>query len=234
MNNQDVVEKIAGTSWFKEVDPALIAKLVECSHIRRYAPDEFVYLVGDVQTHVFFILDGRIKISIMSQNGEEFVMTMWEHGMWFGEGAFLEGATMPLEARAVNNATLLAVPIALVDKVLENAQTFYKDILQDLIGRSNQLYMLIEMLLFKPLRVRVVARMLQLVDLFGEENDGEIILPLQFSQSDFARMSGGSRQRINKIFRQWAADGIVSKKGKNHIVHDIEALRAQLEVNDDD
>ena len=76
MNSSDLVEKIAGSDWFKDVDANLIAKLASGSHIRRYAPNEFVYLVGDVETHVFFILEGRVKLSIISQNGEEFVMTM--------------------------------------------------------------------------------------------------------------------------------------------------------------
>lgn len=232
--DQQVVDHISNSSWFREVDTRLIAELVEGARIRRYAPDEFIYLTGDTQTHVFFILDGRVKISLMSHNGEEFVMTMWEHGMWFGESGFLEDATMPLEARALNDVTLLAVPNVLLDRLMRNDPKYYRNILHDTIRRSTQLYRLIDLLLFKPLRVRVVARMLQLVELFGEKDGSEIILPLRISQADFARMSGGSRQRINKVFRQWAADGIVSKKGRSHIVHDLDALRAQLEVKDDD
>ena len=234
MNDQNLVESISNSDWFNNVDPNLITKLLEGSRVRRYAPDEFIYLVGDMQSHVFFILEGRVKISIMSHNGEEFVMTMWEKGKWFGQSSFLEGSTMPLEARAINNVSVLAVPNVWLDKVLENDTNFNRNVLHDVIARSNQLYMLIDMLLFKPLRVRVVARMLQLADLFGEKVEEGIVLPLRFSQADFARMSGGSRQRINKIFRQWAADDIVIKKGRTHVVRNLEALKAQLEVQDDD
>ena len=200
MNDQKIAEHISNSSWFKEVDAKRIEKLVEGSRVRRYVADEFIYLAGDIQTHLFLILDGRIKVSIMSHNGEEFVMTMWEKGMWFGESGFVEGAPMPLETRAVNDVMVLAVPNSLLDRVMENDSEFYRTVLHEVIARSSQLYMLIDMLLFKPLRVRVVARMLQLVDLFGEKDGDEIVLPLRFSQADFARMSGGSRQRINKIF----------------------------------
>ncbi len=234
MNKDKIAKEVSASAWFAGIEQNKADRLVACSHVRNYAPDEFVYLVGDVQTHLFLILDGRVKVSIVSQEGDEFVLTMWEAGSWFGEGALLEGATMPLEARAVNSVTVLAVPIASIDKVLDTGVNFYRSILKDMIRRANQLYTLVEMLLFKPLRVRVVARMLHLIELFGQEVKDGIVLPLQFSQSDFARMSGGSRQRINKIFRQWANDGIVTKKGRHYIVHDIDALRAALQINEDD
>jgi len=229
MNKEDILEKVLNKGWFKNVDKNKATRLLGFSEVRKYRRGEFVYLVGDSQKYLFCILDGRIKISIVNQEGEEFVLTIWEDGYWFGESAILENATMPLEARSEADSTILAIPINAIDKATDNGAEIYKNIMQDMISRATELYSLVEMLLFKPLQVRVAARMLHLINLYGEESEIGVILPLQFSQADFARMSGGSRQRINKIFRQWASEGIVTKKGKNYIVHDVPGLQAAME-----
>jgi len=216
MNKEELIEKISSEGWLENVDIENIARILEFSEVRKYQSGEFLYLVGDTQNHIFCILDGRVKISIVNQEGEEFVLTIWERGYWFGESSFLKGSTMPS-----------------IDKVMENSVEFYRNVFQDMIRRATELYGLVEMLLFKPLQVRVAARMLHLINLYGQESAAGIILPLQFSQADFARMSGGSRQRVNKVFRQWASEGVVSKKGKNYIVHDMVRLRAALELTEE-
>lgn len=231
MDKHEVFNKIAGNGWFESVDEQKVAQLIDLSVVKKYDPSEFVYMIGDTQDSVFFVLEGQLKVSIVGQEGEEFMLTIWESGNWFGEAAFHSDHTMPLEVSATQASKVLVIPISAIDSVLDNGASFYRNIMLDMTGRAKLLYRLIEALLFMPLNARVAVRMLYLLQLFGEKSPEGIVLPLKFSQSDFARMSGGSRQRVNKVFRQWAEDGVVTKKGRNYIVHDVEALQAQTETS---
>lgn len=229
MDKQEILSRITGNGWFEGIDEQKVAQLVDLSAIKKYAPGEFVYMIGDIQDSVFFILEGQVKVSIVGQDGEEFVLTVWEPESWFGESAFHSDHSMPLEVSANKEVKVLAIPITAIDSVLDNGAAFYRSIMLDLIGRAKLLYRLVEALLFLPLNARVAVRMLHLLQLFGEKGEDGMVLPLKFSQSDFARMSGGSRQRVNKVFREWAELGVVSKRGRNYIVHDVEALQALTE-----
>lgn len=234
MIKEELINRILGGGWFDSISEPEIAHMVELSSVKKYRAGEFVYLVGDTQQNVFFILDGQVNISIIDPKGEEFVLTIWEAGGWFGETAFHSDSTMPLEARAKNDTTILVVPITAIDTALENGAMFYRNIMLDLIGRAKLLYKLVETLLFRPLRARVALRVLHLVELFGQPEGDSIVLPFKISQSDFARMSGGSRQRVNQIFRVWADMGIVNKQNKRYTVHDLDALKAEVEAAHED
>ena len=137
---------------------------------------------------------------------------------------------MPLEACAITDLKVLIVPVTVIDTILENGTLFYKNVMRDVIGRSQMLYKLVEMLLFSTLQARLAARVLHLTNIFGKPGPEGISLQLELSQSDFARMSGGSRQRVNMIFRDWASRRVVSKQKKHYVIHDIPALEAELKA----
>ncbi len=153
-------------------------------------------------------------------------------GQWFGEGAII-GMTKVIEVQTVTPATLLVVPLNAVKQVVGTEASFYKNILEDHMGRVQLLYELIAGMLFLPLRARLAGRLLYLLEMFGKPSDEGLVLDMKFSQQDFARMSMGSRQRINKIFREWQARDIYYKRSGKYIVKDIAALTEELEADDD-
>jgi len=233
MSKEIAKKLIANKGWFKEVDESKTAQIVELSYIKQYSSGEFIYMVGEKQDNVFFVIDGRVKISIAGLSGEEFVLAVWEKGTCFGEGSFSENRVMHLEARVMKDATLLVIPHTVINSVLGEETKFQRNIMQDMINRSKGIYELIEILLFKPLYARLAARLLHFISLYGQQSEDGTILPIQLSQSDLAGMSGGSRQRANKVFREWEKSGIVTKPGRYYIVHDIPALKAIMEQLDD-
>ena len=49
------------------------------------------------------------------------------------------------------------------------------------------------------------------------ESDG-LTLDVRLSEIDFARMSMGSRQRVNTSFREWMYDSVIGKCRDRHII----------------
>lgn len=232
MQTQDI-QNIAKRSWFKDVSSSELDLLVAKAAVRDYEVGQTIYGVGDKSDNLYCVLDGRITLSIVEPNGEEFGLTIWDRGCWFGEAAMHNDGVMPIQAKVSGAAKVLVLPITAIDECLPNPSSFYYNVTMDMISRAKQLYQLVEVLLFRPLRARVAMRVIHLIDMFGKEENGSFILPLKFNQSDFAEMSGGSRQRVNEIFRNWAEQGIVKKENKRYVVHDIGALRMELKATED-
>jgi len=224
---QLVIDNNLDQGWFKGLNKQEVTRLVELSDIKTYSEKEMVYLTGEVQECLYCVIDGLVRVSVVSTEGDRFPLIMWESGSWFGEGAFAEESVMQVEASAVSSTKILVTPIAAIDKALDNGATFYKNILRDMANRAQLMFRLVDMLLFKTLQARVATRILHLITMYGEPVPEGIRLPLEFSQLDLARMSGGSRQRVNKILGEWFSSGILSKKSKWYVVHDIEALEAE-------
>lgn len=234
LDKTSLLEQVSAGGWLHGISDAEISSVIELSTVKKFGVGEFIYMVGDEQQNLFCILDGQVSISIIDPRGEEFVLTIWETGGWFGEAAFHQSSEMPLEARAKTEVTVLLVPIPVIDTVLSNGATFYRNIMIDMVGRAKLLYKLVETLLFRPLRARVAMRILHLVELFGQQEGDSIVLPFKISQSDIARMSGGSRQRVNQIFRDWSDKGFISKENKRYMIHNIDALTVEMDAIDDE
>ncbi|MCH2191220.1 MAG: Crp/Fnr family transcriptional regulator [Gammaproteobacteria bacterium] len=227
------IQEIARNGWFKDISTTEIESLVAKARVCTYEEGECLYTVGGKSEGFYCILDGRVTLSIVQPNGEEFGLTIWDAGAWFGEAAMHNDGVMPIQAKVSSRAKVLVLPVSAIDQCLPNPSSFYYNVTMDMIGRAKQLYKLVELLLFKPLHARVAMRVIHLIEMFGKEKDGSFILPLKFNQSDFAEMSGGSRQRVNQIFRNWAEQGIVRKENKRYVVHDINALKKELDATED-
>jgi CRP/FNR family cyclic AMP-dependent transcriptional regulator len=228
LEKQQTLSVVNNQGWFLGLNDQEVSRLLDLSELTTYATDQVVYTAGDRQENLFCVIEGLIKVSIIGDQADIFPLTLWEAGNWFGEGALHDDSVMSLEAAASAKTIVLVVPIAAIDSALDNGTVFYKNILRDMIDRTQQLYHLVELLLFKTLQARVAARILHLIGSIGEQTEDGIKLPLDFSQSDIAHMSGGSRQRVNKIFRAWSSNGIVTKRGGWYMVHDVEALEAEV------
>lgn len=234
LEKQHLLRVVRNQGWFIGLDDDEISRLIEVSRLTTYATNEVIYTTGDTQENLFYIINGLINISLIGDEGDIFPLTIWEAGNCFGEGALHKSSVMPVEASAAAESKVLVIPIAAIDSALDSHAVFYRNILDDMIGRTQQLYHLVELLLFKTLQARVAAKVLHLVSLIGVQTPEGIRLPLDFSQSDIALMSGGSRQRVNKIFRTWFSDGTITKRDGRYFVHDLDALHAKVNAREAD
>jgi CRP-like cAMP-binding protein len=100
--------------------------------------------------------------------------------------------------------------------------------------RSRGIYRLLVGMAFYPLRSRLAGRLLALIEEHGHQTDEGVSIDINLSQTDFAQLSLGSRQRINKILSEWRERGILEAQSNHYIIRDLDALHAELELKDDD
>ncbi|GAA6138474.1 hypothetical protein NBRC116583_22210 [Arenicella sp. 4NH20-0111] len=232
MDRENIIGILNKADWFKGLDAEVVDQIAQRAQEKKYKNREFLYMPGDVQDNLYYVISGTVQVSIVGYAGSQFILASMKSGQWFGEGAII-GMTKVIEVQTVTPATLLVVPLNAVKQVVGTEASFYKNILEDHMGRVQLLYELIAGMLFLPLRARLAGRLLYLLEMFGKPSDEGLVLDMKFSQQDFARMSMGSRQRINKIFREWQARDIYYKRSGKYIVKDIAALTEELEADDD-
>src|SRR6266478_4020871 len=69
------------------IDPkALIAAVRQGRSIRDYRRDQAVFAQGDPSDAVFFVHRGKVKLTVLSQQGKHAVTALLGPGDFFGEG----------------------------------------------------------------------------------------------------------------------------------------------------
>ncbi|MCR4374307.1 MAG: cyclic nucleotide-binding domain-containing protein [Acidobacteria bacterium] len=77
-----------------------------------HQPGDAIYAQGDPADCVLYILDGGIKLSVVSPEGREAVVAVLGPDEFFGEGAMAEPPARTGSATAISLSRVLAIPRA--------------------------------------------------------------------------------------------------------------------------
>jgi CRP-like cAMP-binding protein len=231
----DIVGIISRSPWFEDLPDKAYARLAEAARIRTYRKNSYLYTSGEVGTEVFCVLSGRIRLLLTSAIGQEYAVTDYESETWLG-GEFLSGTNNParLDAQINETATVLTVPRSLILDLAKQHPQIFQRLFTDYMLRFSGVITLLQAMAFYPLRSRLAGWFLELIEHHGEKGDEGVYLDMHLSQNDFAQLSLGSRQRINKILSEWRERGIIELESNRYLIRDIEALRDETELKDHD
>lgn len=225
---QQVVALIKKSSWFAGLPEAVIANLAAQARVREYQRGEYVYLVGDTLENLYCVVSGKVRISMISVEGQKFLITDLDGGQWFGETALAEQTLRVQEARAEANSLVISMSARSVTTIADKFPGLYKNVLFSHFRRTQLMYDLLAGMVFYPLKSRLAGRILHLAERHGRPTSDGIALEVKMSQLEFAQMTMGSRQRVNKVLRDWVQRGILRKQSEYYEITDVEALEAEV------
>ena len=75
---------------------------------------------------------------------------------------------------------------------------------------------------------RVAGRLIALAHEHGQKVEEGMLIDIKVSQNDFARLAMGSRQRVNRIFRDWDKRGLVEMRGDFLLIKNFELFEQEL------
>ena len=228
MDRKHLRQYIADSSWFAGAPDEVLNRLADSASVRHYKAKSFIWTTGEKTSEVFGLLSGRIRISLASAMGQEFAFIDWEPGAWLGEQVL--GADEPnmLEVRVLAPSDLVVIPRQVVVEAGEDWPDLYRNLFRANWVNTRGLYEILSAVLFYPLSARVAGRVLALMAEHGHRVDDGVLLDIKLSQNDFARLAMGSRQRVNRIFRDWDKQGLVETRGEYLLIKDVEGLQQEM------
>jgi len=149
-----------------------------------------------------------------------------------GEASLIADQARIQEAQLQTDADVLSISRGATLKLGERYPLLYRNLCYENLRRSRQIYKLIAVMVFYPLRDRLAASLLDLMTDYGISRDEGVLLDLQLTQNDFARLCLGSRQRVNKIFREWTEQGVLRMQRDSNILLDLPALEHEVSAGD--
>lgn len=228
MTDNPPMDLIADSPWFTGIPQAALAQLAASAVIRSYSRGSYVFTEGEVDADVYCVVTGRLRAAISSSAGHDFAIVDLTQGHWFGEQGLVSSTGRVASVEAMVNSTVLKLPQQAVVQLGDSYPLLYRNLLREHVHSTRRLYELLGALLFYPLRARVARRLLTLTREHGIEQEGTTLLDMKLTQIDFARLALGSRQRVNRVFRDWSERGIVENRGDRLVILDLEALQAEV------
>ena len=203
--------------------PAELAALVPTLRRRNYRRGETLYHQGDPGSVLHVIVEGRVKVVIPSESGEEAVLTVLGPGDVHGEMALLDG-----EPRSATVVALEPVVTAIISResfldLLRRSPAAVEGVLAGLARTIRRLSSEVGDLMFLDLQGRLAKMLLELAEIHGNEGEEGIEIQAALTQEDLAGMIGATRPRVNQLLGSFEDRGAISRRGRRIIIrrHDV-------------
>lgn len=102
---------LKSTPFFAGLADGDLAALIETSQTKSYAKGDTIVRRGDIAQHFHIVLNGWVKMSRDTIDGDETILSLLTRTDTFGEAAIFDGATYPCDARAAEAVDIISIPI---------------------------------------------------------------------------------------------------------------------------
>ena len=183
--------------------------------VTSYKSGDTVFSQGDRADDVFYVREGKIKITIVSQRGKEAVIAIVPAGEFFGELALNGQRIRPATAVAMEDCKIVRMSRALMLSTLGDEPAFSKFFIEHLLLRNRRIEEDLVDQLFNSSEKRL-ARILLLLANFGKEGKPETVIP-DVTQAMLAEMIGTTRSRVSFFMNKFRKLGFIEYNGKIQI-----------------
>ena len=215
-------DMMATSAWWPHVTEDQRRRVLSEVEERRYTGGSVVMRKGEMVEAWTGVIEGLIKINVVSQAGKSATFTGIGPGGWFGEGSLLKDEPRKYDVVALRDSRIAWMPRATFDWLLDNSIPFNRFLLMQLNERLGQFIGMVEYerLLEPDARVaRCLAELFNPLLYPGHREE------LEISQEEIGYLSGVSRQRVNQALQVLAREGLLSVEYGLVRIRDLPRLR---------
>jgi len=223
---------IQQSNWFTDIPEHLLDELVSASKVTELPANHYVWTLAEQTSSVYGVLSGRVRTAISSTMGHEFAINDCDVGAWLGAPCLVTDGGRVIEAKTLTATSLVVISRQHMLSLAERWPLLYRNLMRHNVEESRGLYVLLTGMAFYPLSARVAGRIVELAREQGNSVADGVLLASKLSQNDFAQLAVGSRQRVNKIFREWEKDGLIEQQGDALLIRNLEGLEMQIKPFD--
>jgi CRP-like cAMP-binding protein len=176
-------------------------------------PKDHLYSQGDPADSVFYILSGRVRLTVVSSEGKEATITLLSTGDFAGEAALAPVPGLRLStATAMDPCRTLKIARDEMIRVMREQTEFSELFLNFLVRRSMRTQADLVDQIFNSSQKRL-ARLLLLMAEFGEPGIPPEFLP-PITQETLASMIGTTRSRVSFFMNRFRDLGLIDYNGR--------------------
>jgi CRP/FNR family cyclic AMP-dependent transcriptional regulator len=175
--------------------------VIECGTNRN------IFRQGQPADSLFYLRRGKVKLTVMSQQGKEAIVAILGVGEFFGEGCLAGQQSRMATAVAMADCTLDKIEKSLMVRMLHEQHDVSELFVKHLLSRNIRYEADLVDQLFNSSEKRL-ARILLLLAHFGKESRAEPVIP-RVSQDDLAQMVGTTRSRVSHFMNKFRELGFI-------------------------
>ena len=216
--------ELAGVPWLSHLKAEEFDRAAPELRISLAEPGELVCRRGRPVTYWFGVVDGLLKMSTETAEGQTITYSGLAPGGWFGEGTVIKREPYRYNVSALRRSLVAGLPADTFHWLLDHSIGFNRFIMSQLNERLGQFIGALEADRTPKPEQRVARSIAALVNPVLFPGVGEV---LRITQQELAYLVGLSRQRVNEALHALAAQGLLRIEYGGLRILDLAALRSR-------
>jgi len=196
------IKRSAPVDW-----EAVLAGITRGKTAVGYSADYHIFDQGQPADSIFYLRQGKVKLSVISQYDKEAIVATLSAGEFLGEGCLAGQPLRMATATTLTDCNLFRIEKSLMSRMLHKKHEISELFVAHLLSRNIRYEADLVDQLFNSSEKRL-ARILLLLSNFGKESRAELVLP-QVSQDSLAQMIGTTRSRVSHFMNKFRKLGFI-------------------------
>ena len=221
LENIDVTHLLCPTKLGNE---DLMAKHTHCN----FKKGEMVYVPQDLSDRIFFITEGRVKISAMNEEGKEITKAILGRGEVFGELAMLGEQQRHDFATALEDTETCVVSLQELHGLMRDRSELNLFFMKMFGGRQLEMERRLESLVFRDSRSRIVEFLVNIARAKGQRVGYEWVVRKPVTHQEIANLTATSRQTVTTTLNDLRYKKLLTFNRSRLLIRDLEKLTEEI------
>jgi CRP/FNR family cyclic AMP-dependent transcriptional regulator len=209
-----VIDFLRNVSLFEGLSEDELNALADLCFTRSFAKEGVIILAEEEGDTLFIIRSGQVKVSIVSEEGREVILSMLGPGAVFGELALLDGKPRSANVTATDETSLVMLRRSDFQQLIYKTPQIAMALLAELARRLRRTDRQIEGLALLDVTSRISETLLQLATDQGEERAEGVVIIGQPTHQELANMSGTTRETVSRVLKRLEDHGYIARRGR--------------------
>jgi len=220
---EDILEVLTSVEIFRDLDHEQLAVVASRCRRDKYNRRQTIFNYEDFSADVYFIKTGRVGITMFSEGGKEISFRQLKAGDMFGEITAIDQLSRSASAVSLSNLELFRLSESDFLEIMHKMPDVGLRVMQRLTFLVRALSERIFEFTTYGVRNRIQAELLRLVKASGQETEVVNIYPSP-THAVIASQVSTHREAVTREFSHLTNAGILEKRGRNLIIHDVTRL----------
>jgi CRP-like cAMP-binding protein len=221
---KSMVSILQATALFRDLEIAQLEDVLEAARQIKATKGEYVFFQGDAANRLHLLLDGSLKLTQVTPDGQQIVMKYISPGEAFTVLAVLEGMEYPASAEVVADCRLLTWDRVVMSELMLRYPSIALQVLAIVSGHVHEFQDRVRELSTERVERRIARALLRLANQTGRKTEDGILVDLQLSRQDLAEMTGTTLYTVSRTLSQWESQGLVRASREKVIISEPHRL----------
>jgi CRP/FNR family cyclic AMP-dependent transcriptional regulator len=194
-----VIALLGRTDFFRSLSEADHGAVAAQMREATYDSDQLIFSRGDAGEALYLVVEGRVRLSVLSAEGRVLSFGHAARGDIFGEIAALDGQARTADATALTRATIMVLSRSSLNRLMETRPQLAQAAVDLLCRKLRRTSDQIEAIALHSTQVRLARFLLAAITMKGQsEASGPVAVDVGMSQTELGLLLGASRSKINE------------------------------------